>query len=109
MNRNSFIPEKAENRKTEIVRNFGYIDYDTIRYKIPEEIYPEFLPEPVQLKSRFGEYECAYTLDQGLVIYTRKLKINKGKYPPETYQEFTDFYKSINRADNVKLVFLTKT
>ena len=109
MNRNSFIPEKVENRKTEIVRNFGYIDYDTIRYKIPEEIYPEFLPEPVQLKSRFGEYESAYTLDQGLVIYTRKLKINKGKYPPETYQEFTDFYKSINRADNVKLVFLTKT
>lgn len=109
MNRNSFIPEKVENRKTEIVRNFGYIDYDTIRYKIPEGIYPEFLPEPVKLKSRFGEYECAYKLDQGLVIYTRKLKINKGKYPPETYQEFTDFYKSINRADNVKLVFLTKT
>jgi len=109
MNRNSFIPEKAENRKTEIVRNYGYTDYDTIRYHIPEEIYPEFLPEPVKLKSRFGEYESSYKLDQGLVVYTRKMIVYKGRYPASAYQEFTDFYKSVSKADNAKLVFLNKT
>lgn len=109
MNRNSFIPEKIENRKLEIVRNFGYIDYDTIRYQIPETIYPEFLPEPVKLKSRFGEYECTYKLEQGLVIYTRKLTVYKGKYPADSYQEFIDFYRNVSKADNTKMVFLTKT
>lgn len=109
MNRSGFIPEKDESRTTEIVESFGYIDYDTIRYHIPEEIYPEVLPQPVKITSRFGEYESSYTLDQGLVVYTRKIKINKGKFPPSAYQEFTDFYKSVSRADNAKLVFLNKT
>lgn len=109
MNRNSFIPGKNESRKTDIVRNFGFVDYDTIRYHIPSEIYPEILPQPTKISSKFGEYESSYTLDQGLVVYTRRIKINKGRFPASTYQEFIDFYKSINRADNAKLVFLNKT
>lgn len=109
MNRNTYIPEKLEARKSEIVEDFGFMDSDTIRYHIPDEIYPEVLPQPVKVSSRFGEYESTYTLDQGLVVYTRRLKINKGKYPASAYQEFIDFYKSINRADNTKLVFLNKT
>lgn len=109
MNRSSYIPEKLESRKTDIVENFGFIDSDTIRYHIPDEIYPETLPQPVKISSRFGEYESTYTFDQGLVVYTRRLKINKGRYAASTYQEFIDFYKSISRADNAKLVFLNKT
>lgn len=109
MNRNSFIPGKNESRKTDIVRNFGFVDYDTIRYHIPSEIYPEILPQATKISSKFGEYESSYTLDQGLVVYTRRMKINKGRFPASTYQEFIDFYKSINRADNAKLVFLNKT
>lgn len=109
MNRNGFIPEKVENRKTDIVEDFGFIDYDTIRFHVPDEIYPEVLPQPIKISSRFGEYESTYTLDQGLVVYTRKLRINKGRFPATTYPEFVDFYKSISRADNTKIVFLNKT
>lgn len=109
MNRSSFIPEKLEARKTEIYEDFGYVDHDTIRYHIPDEIYPEVLPKPVKVSSRFGEYESSYTLDQGLVVYTRKLTINKGRFPASSYQELSDFYKAINKADNAKLVFLNKT
>ena len=109
MNRNGYIPEKLEARKSDIVENFGFIDNDTIRYHVPDEIYPEVLPQPVKIASRFGEYEATYTLDQGLVVYTRRLKINKGRFPAASYQEFIDFYKSISRADNSKLVFLNKT
>lgn len=109
MNRNSYIPEKLDTRKTDIVERYGFIDNDTIRYHVPDEIYPEVLPQPVKISSRFGEYESSYTLDQGLVVYTRKLKINKGRFPASTYSEFVDFYKSVSRADNTKLVFLNKT
>lgn len=109
MNRSTFIPEKVESRKTEIVRNFCHTDYDTVRFHIPEEIYPEFLPEPVKLKSRFGEYEASYKIDQGLVVYTRKIIVYKGRYPASSYQEFVDFYKGVSKADNSKLVFLNKT
>jgi hypothetical protein len=109
MNKSSYIPEKLEARKSNIVLRTPFIDLDTINYHLPEGIYPEFLPEPVKVKSRFGEYEASYTLDQGHLTYIRKLRMNKGQFPADSYKEFTDFYKSINKADNTKIVFMSKT
>ncbi|HEY5746705.1 MAG TPA: DUF3857 and transglutaminase domain-containing protein [Chryseolinea sp.] len=109
MNRSTYIPEKVENRKTNVVVRSSFVDLDTIRYHLPEGIYPEFLPKPVVLKSRFGEYETTFTLDQNDLIYIRRLKMQRGEYPPESYSEFIDFYKGLNKADNTKLVFLSKT
>ena len=109
MNKSTYIPEKLEARKTNIVVRVPFTDLDTIQYHLPEGIYPEFLPEKVLVKSPFGEYEAHYTLDQGQLLYVRKLKMNKGEFPAESYKEFTDFYKSINKADNTKIVFMSKT
>jgi hypothetical protein len=109
MNRSSYVPEKVESRKTNVVRRMNYTDLDTIRFHLPEGIYPEFLPEPVKLKSQFGEYEAMYKVDQGSLVYIRRVKMTKGDFPPEAYQELIDFYKKISKADNTKLVFLSKT
>jgi hypothetical protein len=86
-----------------------YIDIDTIRFKIPEEIYPEFIPQKVTIKSRFGEYESSFNVNQGSLIYIRRIKINKGEFPAESYNELIEFYKNINKADNTKMVFMNKT
>lgn len=109
MNRSTYIPEKLESRKTNVVLRTAYTDLDTIRYHLPEGIYPEFLPEPAKVKSRFGEYESTFTVDQGSLLYIRRVRINKGEYPAETYKELTEFYRNINKADNTKLVFMSKT
>ncbi len=109
MNRSTFVPEKVESRKTKVVRKMAYLDLDTVYYSLPEEIYPEFLPEPSKISSRFGEYEASYKVDQGKLVYIRRVKMNKGEFPPESYAELIDFYRSINKADNIKIVFLTKT
>ena len=71
--------------------------------------YPEFLPESFKFNSHFGEYESSFSVSQGKVLYTRKLKMVKGEFPPETYNELIDFYKAINKADHVKIVFVNKT
>jgi hypothetical protein len=109
MNRSTYIPEKVEARKTNVVVRSSFVDFDTIRYHLPEGIYPEFMPKPVTIKSRFGEYDANYTLDQNDLIYIRRFKMDKGTFPPESYTELIDFYKSLNKADNTKLVFLSKT
>ncbi len=109
MNRMSYIPPKAETRKNPVVFKSSYIDVDTIVYSIPEEIYPEFMPQPVKISSRYGEYEANFKFDQGKLTYIRKLKMIPGEHPPAAYSELVDFYKSINKADNTKLVFLSKT
>lgn len=109
MNRTTYIPEKTEDRKNLVVRKMAFTDVDTVVYKIPEEIYPEFVPEPVKIKSRFGEYESSYQLEQGKIIYIRKIKMNKGEFPADSYTEFVEFYKNLNKADNAKVVFMNKT
>src|SRR5690606_16513091 len=109
MNRNSFVPDKVEKRVNDIVIRTPFTDIDSVIYEIPEDIFPEFLPEPVTISSPFGEYESRFYVDQGKVVYFRRFKVRGGQFPPQSYQELVDFYKSITKADNTKLVFLTKT
>lgn len=109
VSRSSYVPPKVESRKTNVVRRTAYIDLDTIRFHLPEEIYPEFLPEPIEIKSAFGEYQATFTVDQGSLVYTRRVRMNKGVFPPESYQELIDFYRGMMKADNTKIVFLNKT
>ncbi|HLZ17779.1 MAG TPA: DUF3857 and transglutaminase domain-containing protein [Cyclobacteriaceae bacterium] len=109
MNKNSFIPTKMENRKTDIVLRLNYLDLDTIKFSLPESLYPEFLPQPVKINSKFGEYEASFQFDAGKVTYIRRMKVWRGRFPKETYNELVDFYKNVSKADNIKLVFLNKT
>lgn len=109
MNRSTFIPEKVDERKTSVFRRMGYTDVDSIRYRMPDGIYPESLPEPILIKSVFGEYESFVQIDKGDVVYIRRMIVRQGEFPAATYNELIDFYKAINKADNTKLVFLTKT
>ncbi|MBI1770028.1 MAG: DUF3857 domain-containing transglutaminase family protein [Bacteroidetes bacterium] len=109
MNKNSYVPPKTEERKTDVVLQSDYLDLDTIKISLPENIYPEFLPEPIKINSRFGEYEASFKFDAGKVTYIRKMKVWKGRFPKETYNELVDFYKNVSKADNTKLVFLNKT
>jgi hypothetical protein len=109
MNRLDRIPDKIENRKTRIIRRTAYLHIDTIKYFLPENIYPEFLPAPVKIQTRFGDFEATHKLQEGSLLYVRRLKFNSGIFPPEAYQELTDFFKSISKSDNTKIVFLNKT
>jgi len=109
MNKISYVPEKMAERKTEVVRRRNYIDLDTIKFSVPENLYPEFLPKPVKINSKFGEYEASFMFDASKLIYIRRMKVWKGRFPKETYNEFVDFYKNVTKADNIKLVFLNKT
>ncbi|MBY0434806.1 MAG: DUF3857 domain-containing transglutaminase family protein [Cyclobacteriaceae bacterium] len=109
LNRSTYIPENFGQRKTEIQRRFGYMDIDTIYYTLPDHFRPEAIPSPTTIRSRFGEYDSSVKVDAGKVVYIRRVKINKGTFPPPSYTELIDFYRNISKADNIKLVFVSKT
>lgn len=109
MNKNEYIPENIEDRKHKVIKRLAFNDTDTIKYLIPEDLYPEFLPAPVKMDTRFGEYESSVSIEQGAIVYSRKLKMVSGEFPAESYSELVEFYREINKADKVKIVFLTKT
>ncbi len=109
MNRSTYLPERTDARRNNVVTKQAYTDIDTVLYQLPSGIYPEFLPNPVKLKSRFGEYEASFTLDQDKLVYIRKIRMFKGVNAPETYNELVEFYRGVNKADHIKMVFLSKT
>ncbi len=98
-----------ERRTTDIIAKMDYIDTDTVRYHLPAGYHAEFTPENVNLKSVFGEYSASVQISEGMVLYIRQIKMNKGKYPANTYKEFTEFYKKIAKADKMQLVFVNKS
>lgn len=109
MNRFTTLPEKVTDRKNPVFMRAAFTDIDTVEYSLSENLYPEFVPEPIKHKSRFGEYEASVKMSAGKVIYVRKLIIRRGEYPAESYAEMAEFFKNVNRSDNMKLVFLNKT
>jgi hypothetical protein len=109
MNRFTGVPQKVADRKTPVFVRNAYTDIDTVEYSLSESLYPEFVPDPIKHVSRFGEYEASVKLSAGKVIYVRKFIMRRGEYPSTAYSELVEFLKNVNRADNMKLVFLNKT
>lgn len=109
MNRLTYLPDRGEQRKSDLQLDFGYVDTDSIVYHIPESLYPEFLPEPIRITSPFGEYHASFVIAEGSLVYIRRMSLREGRYPASQYNAYVDFRKAISKADNLKLVFLSKT
>ncbi|HEX7015266.1 MAG TPA: DUF3857 domain-containing transglutaminase family protein [Cyclobacteriaceae bacterium] len=109
MNRSGYLPQSISDRKTDLVIDHGFVHIDTIEYEMPEVLYPEFLPKPVELHTPFGSYEASCTAEAGRVVYVRRFTLKKGRYPALKYNEYVDFRRAIGKADNTKLVLMNKT
>ena len=100
---------EVRNRTKPVYINRGFTDEDTIVFNLPEEIETNRLPESdKKLKSIFGEYTCKTVLEGKKLTYYRKLVMNEGTFPPETYADFFKFTTEINTADNLKLILSLK-
>lgn len=78
-------------------------------YQIPENYHLESGAKDQKIESAFGFYETTMKVEGNKVTYVRKMEMNKGKYPKESYPEFRDFLKKVNKADKKRLVFVNKT
>jgi hypothetical protein len=104
-NQNQYIPPRIENRKQNLYLGHGYIDEDTVEVEIPEDFTIDALPEATVLETKFGKYEMSFSKNaEGKLIYSRKLLINKGEYPPAEYENYRDFLRSIARLDKTKFL-----
>ncbi|MCB0466449.1 MAG: DUF3858 domain-containing protein, partial [Aequorivita sp.] len=104
-NQSQHIPPHIEDRKQNLYLGHGYIDIDTIQVEIPESFFIEVLPEDTILETKFGKYEVSFTKTaENKLIYSRKLRINKGEYPPVEYENYRDFLRSIARLDKTKIL-----
>ncbi len=109
LNRWDSCPEKIEDRKTDVVLRVAFFDTDSIVYNLPKGYDVEYKPSDIHIKSQFGEYKSKVLLKDNTVTYIRILKMEKGTFSPDTYDQLREFYRQIVKADNVKVVFVTNT
>ncbi len=107
--RETYVPDRDSDRKFDISINMGYMDSDSLVFNIPEQLRPEFLPEPTTIESEFGSYSSSMSFANGILTYVRKVMIKDGTFDKEKYDAFRNFRKSIVRADKQKIAFLKKT
>jgi len=105
-NRNEYVPKKYKNRKLPFLIQRGYTDVDTYVFTLPEDYVVDFLPEAIHIETKFGDFHMSVIDNKdGSFTFDRKLAIYKGSYPPEDYEAYRSFRKTIKKNDISKVVF----
>lgn len=98
------IPSQVENRRMPVYRAYAYVDKDSVVMRLPKGFKPESTPRGKTLSSEFGEYTSTVVLKEDQLCYTREFKMNRGTWPKDRYPALVEFYSSVVKADNLKLV-----
>jgi hypothetical protein len=109
LNSISSISKPTEKRIYPLVIHNAYTDIDTAKFELPEGFRPEFMPDAVRLKSKFGEYEVSFGIEDQQITYSRKLIMYKGQFDPGDYVDYVEFVNAMAKTDRIKLVLVKKT
>lgn len=104
LNRFSSIPSKYRNKKFSFEIEYGFTDADEIEIALPTNYTITQLPEKINLKEKFGEYNASVIFENNKLIYKRSLTINDGVYAKEDYEAYRKFNEQISKSDNIKII-----
>lgn len=103
------IPPQEKERESEIALDENRTDRDEITLSFPPGYTVESIPsQPISAESDFGKYELSLRKLGNKVVVTRFLELNAATLPADKYEEMRDFFKTVAKADNTKIV-LVKT
>ncbi|KAB2868533.1 MAG: DUF3857 domain-containing transglutaminase family protein [Bacteroidales bacterium] len=106
LNKHQFRFNKPD-RKNDLDFESGYTTVDSINIAIPSGYKLEFEFQKNQFKAEVGEYESRMEkIDDGNLLYIRKLVVKGGVYSKEKYAEISDFFKKVSLSDNKSCVLI---
>jgi hypothetical protein len=100
------VPARVKQRRTNIRLTIAFVDADTVWYSLPVGTTLEFLPEPREILSPFGEYRARAEFKEGKIVYIREVRMNKGIFPKESYDTFIRFFNEMRVADKCQAILL---
>lgn len=104
-NKSKFIPKRYRNRKLPLKIDRGFKDVDIYKIKIPEMYIIDFIPEDIELISKFGEYKLTFKkIDNNNMIFSREIFIKEGLHDKEEYKNYRSFWKKITKSDNLRML-----
>ena len=104
----AFVVSETNQRKSDFYlnpNNYQQSEIDSLIFQLPKNVVPDKLPEPVIVKTPFGEYVSTVTFNDGILSYYRKLIQYSGYYAAKEYAAFKEFCKVVNKKDNQQIAF----
>ncbi|KPL03522.1 MAG: hypothetical protein AMJ73_06705 [candidate division Zixibacteria bacterium SM1_73] len=84
------------------------MDIDSVNMIIPSAYQIISLPEPISLKNDFGEFSTQYQVEDGLIIYKRRLAIRKLLIPSSSHKEVKSFFNQVFEEDQKTIILKKK-
>ncbi|EJL69806.1 DUF3857 domain-containing protein [Chryseobacterium populi] len=86
----------------EILQSFE--DEYLISFEIPENYKIDEIPNDTSFSSEFGTYKLSFVKNGNEIKVSRIIKVNKGIYPKEKYNDYIGFRKKTINIDNSKIL-----
>lgn len=93
------------NRTLPVTLPFPICNSYSIIYNFPIGNNLKTKLEPVTIKSMFGTYEMAFTVDNDKIIITKRFELFSGSYSVEQYSDLYSFIQSVKDNDRKIIVF----
>lgn len=102
--RKGFKTPDLKQRAQDIYVDYGYLDTDSIRIRIPDGYVIESLPKTCRITNSFGSFSSSLLLKDKEIHLAYRLLMHRGVYPKEVYKEFLDFRKQIAAQYGNKII-----
>jgi transglutaminase-like putative cysteine protease len=97
----SSIPREVRNRANNVYINDGFTDEDELVYTVPAGYKLKRIPLFVNIEKPFGKYTATAVMNNGKLIYKRKLQIIDGTYDKAMYDDLVEFYTQVSEKDRL--------
>ncbi|MCU7613329.1 DUF3857 domain-containing protein [Chryseobacterium sp. GMJ5] len=98
------IYKTDEKRELPFELRQSYEDEYEISFMIPKNYKIDEVPENISLNSEFGTYTLNFIKNGEQLKVNRIIRINKGLYPKEKYNDYVNFRKKTINIDNSKIL-----
>ncbi|WP_346984816.1 DUF3857 domain-containing protein [Chryseobacterium sp. POE27] len=98
------VYKKEDNRELPFELRQSFEDDYEINFTLPQNYKVEELPENIVLNSEFGTYKLSFVKNGDGLKVNRSIRINKGLYPKEKYNDYVNFRKKTINIDNSKIL-----
>lgn len=81
---------------------------ENVRIKLPEGFDVDEMPEPIKVETEFGKYSADYKIDNGHLLYTRSLRLERTTIPANKYDTIRGFFGRVHSAEQSPVVLIKK-
>lgn len=109
-NKSSYVPKRYRNRNLSLEIERGFKDIDVYNINLPESYSLDFIPENIEINSKFGFYKLTFKkIDDKSFNFYREIYIKEGLHKKEEYKNYRSFWKKITKSDNLRILITKKT